>query len=75
MGQMRAKGAVYLFESARKQKYTDRGVRKMLARYAAQAGPVTEAMISGRRTTSRVVREKPDGSALRAQILQAKNSR
>lgn len=38
MGQMRKKGAVYLFESVRKDKYTDRGVRKMLARYAAQAG-------------------------------------
>jgi len=33
---MRAKEAVYLFASVRKQKYTDRGVRKMLARYAAQ---------------------------------------
>ncbi len=32
IGQMYAKGAVYLFESARKQKYTDRGVRKMLDR-------------------------------------------
>ena len=31
---MREKGAIYLFESARKDKYTDRGVRKMLARYA-----------------------------------------
>src|SRR2546428_12063794 len=38
MGQMRQKGAVYLFESVRKHKYTDRGVRKMLARYAVQAG-------------------------------------
>jgi integrase/recombinase XerD len=38
MGQMQAKGAVYLFESVRKRKYTDRGVRKMLARYAGQAG-------------------------------------
>src|SRR5260370_37053524 len=28
---MREKGAIYLFESARKHKYTDRGVRKMLA--------------------------------------------
>src|SRR6185437_7736052 len=35
---MQAKGAIYLFESALKHKYTDRGVRKMLARYAAQAG-------------------------------------
>lgn len=38
MNQMKEKGAIYLFESARKHKYTDRGVRKMLARYAAQAG-------------------------------------
>jgi integrase/recombinase XerD len=38
MEQMRTKGAVYLFESVRKHKYTDRGVRKMLARYALQAG-------------------------------------
>jgi len=43
IGQMYAKGAVYLFESARKQKYTDRGVRKMLARYAVQAG-ITRSM-------------------------------
>lgn len=43
MGQMRAKGAIYLFESVRKHKYTDRGVRKMLARYAAQAG-ITRSM-------------------------------
>ena len=40
---MREKGAVYLFESVRKHKYTDRGVRKMLARYAAQAG-ITRSM-------------------------------
>ena len=38
MEQMRTKGAVYLFKSVRKHKYTDRGVRKMLARYALQAG-------------------------------------
>jgi len=38
MGQMRAKGAIYLFESVRKHRYTVRGVRKMLAHYAAQAG-------------------------------------
>jgi len=43
MEQMRIKGAVYLFESLRKQKYTDRGVRKMLARYAASAG-ITRSM-------------------------------
>jgi integrase/recombinase XerD len=41
--QMRAKEAIYLFESVRKHKYTDRGVRKMLARYAAQAG-ITRSM-------------------------------
>jgi integrase/recombinase XerD len=35
---MHEKGAIYLFESARKDKYTDRGVRKMLARYAQTAG-------------------------------------
>jgi len=43
MERMRDKGAVYLFESVRKHKYTDRGVRKMLARYAAQAG-ITRSM-------------------------------
>lgn len=43
MGQMRKKGATYLFESVRKDKYTDRGVRKMLARYATQAG-ITRSM-------------------------------
>ena len=42
-GQMWAKGATYLFESVRKHKYTDRGMRKMLARYAAQAG-ITRSM-------------------------------
>jgi integrase/recombinase XerD len=36
--QMKARGAVYLFESVRKRRYTDRGVRKMLARYATSAG-------------------------------------
>src|SRR5205823_2956634 len=35
---MREKQATYLFESVRKQKYTDRGVRKMLERYAKAAG-------------------------------------
>ena len=40
---MREKEATYLFESMRKHKYTDRGVRKMLARYAAQAG-ITRSM-------------------------------
>lgn len=43
IGGMRAKEAMYLFESVRKHKYTDRGVRKMLARYAAQAG-ITRSM-------------------------------
>ena len=43
MEQMRAKGAIYLFESVRKYKYTDRGVRKMLARYADTAG-ITRSM-------------------------------
>src|SRR5204863_7277177 len=43
MERMREKGAVCLFESARKHKYTDRGVRKMLARYAAAAG-ITRSM-------------------------------
>jgi integrase/recombinase XerD len=35
---MRKKNAVYLFESNRKKKYTDRGIRKILARYAGEAG-------------------------------------
>ncbi|GCE15543.1 hypothetical protein KTT_54020 [Tengunoibacter tsumagoiensis] len=35
MEQMKVHRAVYLFESVRKRRYTDRGVRKMLARYAA----------------------------------------
>ena len=43
MKRMREEGAVCLFESARKHKYTDRGVRKMLARYAAAAG-ITRSM-------------------------------
>jgi len=43
MQQMRSKGATYLFESSRRDKYTDRGIRKMLARYAAQAG-ITRSM-------------------------------
>lgn len=43
MEQMRTKGAIYLFESVRKHKYTDRGVRKMLARYAVAAG-ITRSM-------------------------------
>jgi integrase/recombinase XerD len=43
MEQMRTKGAISLFESVRKHKYTDRGVRKMLARYANSAG-ITRSM-------------------------------
>jgi Site-specific recombinase XerD len=43
MEQMHTKGAIYLFESVHKHKYTDRGVRKMLARYAAAAG-ITRSM-------------------------------
>jgi len=34
----RQKGAAYLFESSWKKRYSDRGVRKLLARYAAAAG-------------------------------------
>ena len=40
---MHEKGASFLFESVRKKKYTDRGIRKMLARYATQAG-ITRSM-------------------------------
>jgi integrase/recombinase XerD len=36
--QMRQKEAIYLFESARKHKYSDRGIRRMLERYATAAG-------------------------------------
>jgi integrase/recombinase XerD len=39
----KAKSLAFRFESIRKHKYTDRGVRKMLARYAAQAG-ITRSM-------------------------------
>lgn len=35
---LRAKRAVYLFESSWKKSYTDRGVRKILARYTMAAG-------------------------------------
>jgi len=35
---MRSKGATYLFESSWKRRYSDRGVRKLLARYAQAAG-------------------------------------
>lgn len=40
---MQARGAVYLYESARKRRDTDRGVRKMLTRYA-RAGGITRSM-------------------------------
>lgn len=35
---MRKKQAVYLFESFWKKKYTDRGIRKILAKYSEEAG-------------------------------------
>lgn len=35
---MMQKGAIYLFESIRKKPYTDRGIRKILANYAVEAG-------------------------------------
>lgn len=35
---MEKKGATFLFESVRKKKYTDRGIRKILANYADEAG-------------------------------------
>lgn len=35
---MMQKGAIYLFESIRKKPYTDRGIRKILANYAQEAG-------------------------------------
>ena len=38
INQMGEKGAKYLFESMRKKPYTDRGIRKMIKRYADQAG-------------------------------------
>lgn len=38
MQQMREIEAVYLFESVHKHKYSDRGVRRMLERYATAAG-------------------------------------
>src|SRR5947207_15506306 len=40
---MQARCASYLFESARRCRYSERGVRKMLARYATQAG-ITRSM-------------------------------
>ncbi len=36
--EMRRKGAVYLFESSWKKRYSDRGIRKLMARYAEAAG-------------------------------------
>jgi integrase/recombinase XerD len=38
MERMREKGATYLFESPWKKRYSDRGVRRMLERYADAAG-------------------------------------
>ncbi|CCC86046.1 tyrosine recombinase xerC [Paenibacillus polymyxa M1] len=35
---MKKKQAVYLFESSWKKKYTDRGIRKILAKYSEVAG-------------------------------------
>lgn len=35
---MRQQGAVYLYESVRKKKYSERGVRRMLQRYGEMAG-------------------------------------
>lgn len=35
---MKTNGATFLFESIRKKKYTDRGIRKILATYAQEAG-------------------------------------
>ncbi|MFM9277547.1 hypothetical protein [Paenibacillus jiagnxiensis] len=35
---MKKKQAVYLFESSWKKKYTDRRIRKILARYSEEAG-------------------------------------
>lgn len=43
MQQMKERSATYVFESSRRRKYSDRGVRKMLARYAAAAG-ITRSM-------------------------------
>ncbi|WP_426983736.1 tyrosine-type recombinase/integrase [Brevibacillus borstelensis] len=35
---MKKKQAVYVFESSWKKKYTDRGIRKILAKYSEEAG-------------------------------------
>ncbi|WP_438498293.1 tyrosine-type recombinase/integrase [Paenibacillus sp. IHBB 3054] len=35
---MKKKQAVYLFESSWKKKYTDRGIRKILAKYSKEVG-------------------------------------
>ncbi|WP_338120682.1 tyrosine-type recombinase/integrase [Aneurinibacillus aneurinilyticus] len=35
---MKKKQAIYLFESSWKKKYTDRGIRKILAKYSEKAG-------------------------------------
>ncbi len=38
MDRLRERGAVYLFESSWKKRYSDRGVRRLLERYAVAAG-------------------------------------
>jgi integrase/recombinase XerD len=35
---MRRKGATHLFESSWKRPYSERGIRKMIARYGKQSG-------------------------------------
>jgi integrase/recombinase XerD len=37
---MKKKQSVYMFESSWKKKYTDRGIRKILAKYSEEAGLV-----------------------------------
>ncbi len=64
---MREKGAIYPFESSRKDKYTDRGARKMLARYAQAAGiPVPCPLTSGGISCS-------PGSKSRASMMPSSN--
>jgi integrase/recombinase XerD len=38
MARLREQGAAHLFESSRKKRYSERGVRRMLERYAQAAG-------------------------------------
>ena len=60
MERMRDKGAVYLFESVRKHKYTDRGVRKMLARYAHELrNEIVEELIADRVSESCAEQDAP----------------